>query len=213
MNVMRRRAAWLVLPALLLAPLACDDDDDPTGPTEQISFETSFEESAAGFVADATDVEDPMVDWTVQRTDAFASDGETSMAIAVDNVNDQAKVWIEREILDLKPDTEYIVDLSFDFGSSDWGDVNLWTLFVHADGISPTVWEDFDGAYMTDTGNGAMDEAGVLWDQKIVSIPATTAADGRIHVAIGVWGTYEVARTYYVDDVDVTVARVTEAAS
>ena len=29
------------------------------------------------------------------------------------------------------------------------------------------------------------------------------AADGMIHVVIGVWGTWETPRTYYVDDVRV----------
>lgn len=210
MKNLRRRAALWALPALLLTPLACDDDDDPTAPTTPISFQTSFEDGAAGFVADGTDLSDPMVTWSVDRTEAFASDGDASMVLALDNVNDQAKIWMEREIVGLKPDTDYLVELSFDFGSSDWGDVNLWTLFADVTGISPTVWSDFSDAYVTTTANGASEASGVIFDQKTVSMAARTEQDGRLHVSIGIWGTYEVARSYYVDDVGITVTEVAE---
>ena len=39
MSTLPRRAALLALPLLALAPMACDDD--PAGPTDTITFETS----------------------------------------------------------------------------------------------------------------------------------------------------------------------------
>lgn len=205
-----RRSALLVLPVVALAATACDDDDI-TQPDLTTTFETSFEDGTDGFVADTDDLDNPPVTWSVDRTTDFADTGEASMAIQIDNVNDMAKVWIEREVLDLEPNNTYTVDITFDFGSSDWGDVNLWTLFVDADAESPSEWADFDDALMTDTGNGASADSGVLWDEKNASLAVETDADGTLHVAIGIWGTWETDRTYYIDDVQVTATDVTEA--
>lgn len=203
MDTLRRRAALLALPLLALAPMACDDDD-PAGPTDTITFETSFEDDAAGFVGDGTDLGNPPVTWSVGRTTSEAALGDASMRLTLDNVNDQAKIWIEREILDLAPNTTYVVDVTFDFGSSDWGTVNLWTLFVDLDATSPEVWADFADAFTDDTGNGATDDVGVLFEEKRVSVPAVTNDEGTLHLAIGVWGTFETVRDYYIDDLQVT---------
>lgn len=211
MNKTMRRTALLALPFVALAATACENDDDPTQPDRTITFETSFEDGADGFVADTDDLDNPPVTWSVERTTDFADSGAASMALQIDNVNDKAKVWIEREMLDLEPNTTYSVDVTFDFGSSDWGTVNLWTLFVDADARSPDVWADFDDALTTDTGNGAAEQSGVLWDEKNASLAAETDAAGTLHLAIGVWGTFEADRTYYIDDVQLTATDVTEA--
>lgn len=205
-----RRTALLALPVVALAATACDDDDIAQ-PDLTTTFETSFEDGTDGFVSDTDDLDNPPVTWSVDRTTDFADTGEASMAIQIDNVNDKAKVWIEREVLDLEPNNTYTVDVTFDFGSSDWGTANLWTLFVDVDAESPSEWADFDDALMADTGNGAAADAGVLWDEKNASLAVETDADGTLHVAIGVWGTWEADRTYYIDDVQVTATDVTEA--
>lgn len=203
-----RRTALLAIPFVALAATACDDDDDPTQPDLTTTFETSFETGMAGFAVDTDDLDGPPVSWSVERTTDEAEVGSASVAIQVDNVNDKAKVWIEREMLDLEPNTTYAVDIEFAFGSADWGTVNLWTLFADADAESPDSWSDFDDAVRSDTGNGASEDSGVLWDDKTATVVAQTNAQGTLHIAIGVWGTYEVNRTYYLDDLKVTATEV-----
>lgn len=175
-------------------------DPDPV-----LTFETSFEEDAAGFQADGTDLDEPPVDWTVERTTERAEEGEAAMLLQVDAVNDQAKIWMERSFQDLEPNTTYDVEVSFDFATEDFGAVNLWTLFADVQEDSPETWEDFDGAYTSDTGHGGEENVGYVWEGHTATLTATTADDGVLHVAIGVWATWETLRAYYVDNVEVTV--------
>lgn len=204
MQTLRRRTALLTLPVAALALAGCDDD--PAAPTPAVAFETSFENGLAGFTVDTDDLGDPPVTWSVDRTTDVANDGQASVAISIDNVNDQAKVWIEREVTGLAPNTTYAVDVLFDFGTSDWGTVNLWTLYADVDADDQDTWSDFDDAFTTDTGNGADEDVGVVWREEAASLFADTDGEGRLHLAIGVWGTFEVNRTYFIDDVAVRVS-------
>lgn len=47
----------------------------------------------------------------------------------------------------------------------------------------------------------------MAWLEKSCDAAATTGPDGVLHVALGVWGTYEVTRTYLMDAVRVTFTK------
>lgn len=206
MKIRRGAAALLTLPVLALGAMACQEDAVQV--PDALAFETSFEVDQEAFRADTADLGTPPVTWSVDRTQDQAADGNTSLEIRFDNTNTQSKVWVEREFEGLEPNTVYEVEFFFQFGSSDWGTTNLWTLFADADPTSPDVWDDFADAYLQDTGNGATQDQGVLFDEKAASLLAQSSADGTLHVAIGVWGTFTAERSYYLDNLRIDMVEL-----
>ena len=123
-----------------------------------------------------------------------------------------AKVWIERAV-NVAPSVLYDVDISFDFGTADFGEVNLWRILSGAHTNSPAT-----AAALTvqeATGNGSPANVGVRWLQKSYRVRASSDAGGRMRIVIGVWGTWETPRTYYIDNVRLlfTRAELSHAAS
>ena len=51
------------------------------------------------------------------------------------------------------------------------------------------------------------EDLGLVWMEKSYDLAATTGPDGELHVMLGVWGTFEVTRTYYVDAVLIAFTR------
>ncbi len=87
---MRRLA--ISLAAFAAVFVACDDDT--TGPDGIVRFQTSFESGFDGFTADGTDLDDPPIEWSIERTDEQADEGAWSVQLDLDNLNDAGKIWI-----------------------------------------------------------------------------------------------------------------------
>ena len=187
----------IVVAAIAVAGLiACAEDS--TGPDGTVRFETSFESGMDGFTADGTDLDDPPVEWSVERTDEQADDGEFSVRLDLDNLNDAGKIWIERSFA-LEPGVAYDVELSYTLGTSDFGDFNLWTIIAGATAVDPESVEDL--VFQGETGTGEDEDTGVVWLEKSHELTVTASASGQLWVSLGVWGTWETHRTYYIDDV------------
>jgi len=193
------RALRCTVAALAAAVLVGCGGDGPFGPGAA-SFDFSFERSLEGWEEDATDLDSPPVDWTVTRSDDRAELGGTSVRLTVNNVNDKAKIWIERAYT-LRPNTTYRVDVTFDLATEDFGGANTWNVIAGVHAESPEVHEDL--TFRGETGNGADSDVGYVWTERSHSFTAATGDDGTLHTALGVWGTFEVERTYYIDDVRV----------
>lgn len=174
------------------------------GPDSQ-TFTFSFDDTMQGWSADGADLTNPQVAWSIQQSTAEASNGAGSVRITLDNLNDAGKVWMERSF-DLEPNRTYDVEVSYAFGSADFGDINLWRIITGVSADSPEDADDLE--FQGDTGNGLDSNGGLQWLDKTYSFTATTDADGVLHVSIGTWGTYEVQRTYFVDDVTLTFSEV-----
>ena len=200
----RARFALTAAALALLTLPACDGstgpDDDPVVVTQ------SFEQGLGEWEPRAVDVVvgGEEIDWSVSITDADATDGTRAARIDVENLTDAAKVWIERAV-DLEPNTTYDVEIAFDFGTADWGAVNLWTILAGAFADAPADADDLQPAFRGNTGHDEGENAGVVWLEKSYDLTVTTDADGVLHLVIGVWGTFEVTRSYLVDDVRVTI--------
>ena len=190
----------------VVALAGCDfqGDDILIEPEYDLSY--SFESGFQDWSPAGTDLDDPPVDWEVSRTAEHASEGGQSVRLRLDNVNDQGKIWIERAF-DVAPDTAYTVEIAFDLGTSDTGDVNLWTVLAGATAERPQGAADLTPRENT---GGAQGED-VTWLEKRYTSTVTSSEDGRIWVHVGVWGTWETERTYYVDDVRVVFRRVSPA--
>jgi hypothetical protein len=173
-------------------------DDSTTGPEGTVIFESSFESGLAGFAADGTDLDDPPVEWSIERSQEEADDGAWSVRLELDNLNDAGKIWIERAF-DLQPGVTYDVEVTYAFGTSDLGDINTWSIITGVDPDSPEDADDL--TFQGSTSTGEDEETGVLWLEKSHAFTATPGAGGELWVSIGVWGTFESLRVHYLDDV------------
>jgi hypothetical protein len=174
--------------------------DDTTGPEDIVRFESSFEEGLDGFVADGTDLDDPPIEWSIERTDERADDGEWSVRLELENLNDAGKIWIERPF-DLEPGRAYDVAVSYAFATADFGDINSWTIVAGVTPEDPEVRDDL--TFQGSTANGEDQDVGFVWLEKSHAFTATASPSGELWLALGVWGTSEFLRTYYLDDVEV----------
>ncbi|MBD3184543.1 hypothetical protein GF312_19830 [Candidatus Poribacteria bacterium] len=165
----------------------------------------SFEDDMEGWTSSGVDLDDPPVEWSVELSKDMAADGNTSAKFYLDNVNDAGKIWIERAFY-VKPHSFYEVKVEYDFASSDWGDFNLFRIIT---GVLPERPESRESlVYQDDTGNDAEPESGYVWLNKSYDFTIKSDYDGEVYVIIGVWGTWETSRTYYVDNINITLNEV-----
>jgi len=97
------------------------------------------------------------------------------------------------------------VDVTCGFATPDYGSMNLWRIIGGALPRSPQTRDDL--VYQGDTGNGADTSTGFVWSVKRYTFSAVASSGGELFVILGIWGTYETPRTYYLDDVRVAFTR------
>jgi hypothetical protein len=166
------------------------------------SFFSSFEEGMEGWEARGMDLElaDSTIDWSITRSQENVKNGSSSLRFYLENWNDMGKIWIERSFA-VKPNTRYMVKVSYAFASADWGDANLFRIITGVLKEPPKSRDEL--VYQGDTGNGAKSEVGYLWLEKDYSFSVESDATGKLYVVVGVWGVWETPRTYYLDDLKV----------
>jgi hypothetical protein len=188
--------SFLCLVILVLAVLnGCDRSGIP--PSDTLTF--SFEEDMEGWVANGIDLDSPPVEWSIECSEDIASDGKTAVRLYLNNLNDAGKIWIECPF-DGEKNRAYEVHVEYDFASADWGDMNLWTIIT---GVVPESTKT-ELVSQGDTGNNAKPEDGFVWLRKSYDFNVESGPDGKLYVLIGVWGTWETARTYYLDNVSIS---------
>jgi hypothetical protein len=200
-----RRLFLLAFLGLSVALAGCSDDEGPLVPISPMdsvsySFETGFE----GWTKHGTDLDHNgnEIEWFIQTSSDTASRGTRSLEYFLNNLNDAGKIWVERVFIAL-PNRTYDVELMFDFASRDYGDVNLFRIIAGASGNAPRSATDLTPFFQGTTGNASPVDVGYVWSTKTYDFTVTSDSFGRIYVFVGVWGTYEAARTYYVDDVEI----------
>ncbi len=184
----------------LLAALMVGCEGSPTQVEDGLTYSFSFEEGLDGWAPRGLDLGDPPVDWEIARSAELSSVGEWSVKFRLDNLTDAGKIWLEHSF-EVSPGTTYDVELTYSFASRGFGQVNLWTIIAGALPEAPTEVEDLP--FRGDTGNGQDEDVGWVWMDKEYRDWVTTGSEGLIHVVVGVWGTWEGLRTYYVDRIGV----------
>ena len=202
----------VLVPAIVIAAILWAASA-PLPPATEFSFEADLE----GWSAAGTDLTwgnctgsgegNCSVAWSIERTKELAYRGEASVRMFLDNLQDQGKIWIEHAF-NATPGRTYVVHVAFAFASSDFGSANHWILIAGALPAHPTTAADLAPVFRGDTGNGLDTPGGYVWLEKAYDSRVRADADGRLWVVVGVWGTWETARTYYVDGVrvDLTAA-------
>lgn len=161
----------------------------------------SFEQGMRGWETKGTDLGEPPIAWSIDRSDEMAKSGVISLKLYLANMNDAGKIWIERPF-SLKPDSLYHVNVRYAFASADWGDVNHFTIITGVLQEPPETRDDL--VYQGDTGNSSESDVGYVWLDKDYDFFVRSNPEGRFYVIIGIWGTWETARTYYFDNVRIT---------
>ena len=164
----------------------------------------SFETDLSDWAPRGIDLADPLVVWEVVRSSDQASDGEQAIRLRLDNLNSQGKIWIERRY-EVEENQFYSVKISFDFGSADWGDVNLWRLLAGSGTDSPAVTGSL--SVRGDSGNGESSDQSFQWVPKTYEIELGSDTDSELFVYVGIWGTSPFLRTYYLDNIQVVLTR------
>lgn len=154
-----------------------------------------------GWTPAGVDLDHPPVEWSIERSEEMANDGNTSIKLSLNNLNDAGKIWIEHEYL-CQPNELLNVKIEYDFASSDWGDVNLWRIIA---GVHNTPPRSRDGLYFQeDTGINGSPETGYKWLHKSYSFNVDSGETGKLTVAVGVWGTWETLRVYFIDNLKIS---------
>ena len=88
------------------------------------------------WTTNGTDLSDPQDSWWINRTTKQSYDGPTSLELTLDNLNDAGKIWIQRPF-HVDPSTQYLVTVSYQFGTSDYG-MNLFRIITAVTTEPPT---------------------------------------------------------------------------
>ena len=188
----------------LLFVQACGTELGP--PEARLAF--SFEQGMEGWAAAAADTGLPggaYAPWSIQPSTDLAYDGRYALKFSVANYTDAAKIWIVRPFR-VTPGSSYAVEVSYAFGTADFGQANLFELLAGTFESAPVDGRSLlAGTLHEPTGNGAGGDVGYQWLRKRFRGSARGNASGLLYVVVGVWGTWEGARTYYVDDLTVSL--------
>jgi hypothetical protein len=184
----------------------CSEATEPQIPLFEL--QSSFESGLEGWTVNATDliVGGAEIPWWIRPSTGQAFEGSGALELYMANYTDAAKIWIVRSI-DVPPSSPYRVTISYVFATKDWGDVNNFVVISGAANFEPhTIAGDQSPPLVREpTSNGASTDVGYRWVQKKVDVNVVSGADGRLYVVVGVWGTWETERTYYIDAVHVQV--------
>jgi hypothetical protein len=191
-------------PTLAVAAAAllfgCGVDENPPSRV----YVSSFEAGMDSWYANGTDVNNPPVNWNVQRAVDMSADSISSMRFYLDNSNGRGKIWMERAF-DADSSGDYRVRVSYQFATRDYGTAGLWQIIAGAGPRAVSFPEEL--IYHADTGNGSGSDVGYVWRYRDYTFDLRSSSAGKIFVSVGVWGTTVAARTYYVDQVVVSLQK------
>lgn len=201
------RIAYILIP-LLFSAGQISTVARPT--TDQLTESSSFETGFDGWSIKNTDVwGDPPEAWSITRSQDMATDGTTSVKFFLANFNDAEKLWIERPF-SVAPGQ--IFDVKVEYTIAAVNPIDGGPLFTIMTGVlkrSPNTREDLAPSYKDEAHNGSS-ESGYKWLDKQYEFTVKANEEGVLYVVIGIWGTWEVSKIFYVDNVQVTISKKPE---
>lgn len=199
-------SSYAIALAMTTVAVGCGDAAVALPETPGGDLHFSFESGLEGWAVSATDtlVGETGIAWWVRPSASKAFEGSYALEFYMANYTDAAKIWIVRPIT-VSPNSPYRVTINYALGTQDWGTANLFGLITGVTVIEPRTGADLANTFHGDTGNGASNDVGYRWLDKRVEVDVTANAEGRLYVVVGVWGTWEGARTYYVDALHVQI--------
>lgn len=194
----------LVLSALVTAVLYNGEMQNIPGDNDYFEKKYSFENDMQGWKKNGTDLDNPPINWSINRSNEMSTNGYYSVRFYLENYNDAGKIWIEKTF-DVEPNSIYEVKISYKFATADFGDVNLFNI------INTVLGDSFDGRdnlnYEGDTGHHS-DARDFVWLDKEYDYVVETDENAQIYINIGVWGSWETTRTYYLDELNISLEKL-----
>jgi len=193
---MKRR--WTLLATLMtLAALL-------TGCLHQmvVQFGESFEQRLSQWQQGADVPEDPNapgtpVAWFIEASADRAAEGNSSARFFLDGLQDDGTIWLARAF-EVPADRTVFVSLSFQLWSVSESFNTLAKVAAYAGAARPEREGHFD------TDRSANQAAG--WESYAYEFAVESGPAGAVWIAFGISAVWETEMTYYVDDVDVTLA-------
>lgn len=178
---------------------------EPTRPEPQnYQIQDSFENGLSAWTINSLDdkVDTVTIDWHVVSSGERASQGSFSARLFMDNLTDAAKIWLGRTV-DVARNKTYSVTIVFDLASSDFSEVNSFSVLANVLPRRPTTRDDVvmgvqEGYFPEGTYNGGIEN--YVWLRKSLTRSVKSTDDGRLYIILGIWGTWEGPRTYYFDN-------------
>jgi len=166
------------------------------------SYFFSFENGMDEWEVRGIDLDNPSIEWSIQRTQELAKSGSISAKFYLVNNNDKGKIWIERPF-DVKPNCFYRVNVWYAFATADFGNVNHWNIITGVMQKQPQTVDEIISLTQGDTGNHSETDIGYRWLGKSYNFTLQSSSEGKLYVIIGVWGVWETTRVYYIDSISV----------
>ncbi len=170
------------------------------------SFESGFDNWAArGIDAGPGGT----LNWSVTPSAQLARAGASSLRFELNNFSGDAKVWIERAFRFDRSRTRRVT-VRFAFASADLGSFGNFRVLAGVKGSPPETGADLTPLAREDTGNGRTADSGYQWMDKSYAFtleplpPGSSTSQDHLWVVIGVWGTSNAHRSYFVDSLRVT---------
>jgi hypothetical protein len=155
-----------------------------------------------GWSKGATDLEigDSFIRWSIDPSNEKSADSSYSLQYYLENWNDQGKIWIYKGF-PVSRAGNYTVKISYKFCTADFGIVNLFRIITGVHAFLPQRGTEL--TYQDETGNGTDNYQNFLWLDKTYEFSIQPTVDS-LWIVIGIGGTYESPRTYYLDSVGIS---------
>ena len=203
----KNRIIWKILIVAILASASilcgCLEEEKENGSKNWFFY--SFEKGMDEWKTDGTDLDEPQIDWGIERTTNLSYSGDYAITLYLDNMNDAGKIWLEKSF-NLSENSQYEVNISYNFATRDYGDVNLFKILTGTTTQNPESYNDL--TVQETTGHDQGSEQGYIWLNKTYKSTIQTDESGRIFIHIGVWGTWETYRQYFIDNVNISFNEV-----
>jgi len=167
------------------------------------TIKEGFENGFSEWAADADMPLDPnnpghFVEWSITRSTDIASSGQYSLKFFIDGRQDDGTIWIERKIA-VRKNALINVNISFDFYSEQESFNTIAVICAYIGVRNPEFEENFSVI------GSANEVAG--WKRYSLAANIETGSSEEIWVALGISVRWETFMTYYIDNIEVQIAR------
>jgi len=155
----------------------------------------SFENDTEGWTANATDAAPG--DWSVSPSTELWDDGAKSLKLDLNNMSGKATVWITKAF-GVEPGSKYLVSLDYSFS----GRFREYRILAGAFRSPPLTADDLASAFQDD-----IPAELPRWIHRSNEFMIKSKRSSTVYVVIGVMGTKETHREYFLDSVCVTISK------
>ena len=148
-----------------------------------------------GWTANATDV--GLADWSISPSTELWDDGITSLKLDLNNLSGKGKVWITRDFA-VEPFSKYRVSLDYSFG----GRFREYRIIAGVFRTPPLTADDLALAFHDD-----LPAELPRWIHRSNEFTIKSKKSSTLYVVIGVTGTFQTHREYFIDSVCVTLTK------